>query len=208
MEERLLSFLRDFYNLFHWPGVVVMMALESAGIPIPSEAIMPLAGWMLVKEKGLGLAYLLVAAFWGALGNLLGSLVAYWIGEKGGRPFLLAYGRYVLLFPQDLALADRFFQRHGSKAIFISRLLPVVRTFISFPAGMARMGLARFSLYTFAGSFPFSLALAYGGFLLGENWKLIREYMRPFDIPIILGGLALIAWWFLHRLRGLSQKGS
>lgn len=208
MEERLLSFLRDFYNLFHWPGVVVMMALESAGIPIPSEAIMPLAGWMLVKEKGLGLAYLLLAAFWGALGNLLGSLLAYWIGEKGGRPFLLAYGRYLLISPQDLAQADRFFQRHGTKAIFVSRLLPVVRTFISFPAGMARMGLVRFGLYTVAGSFPWSLGLAYGGFVLGENWELIREYMRPFDIPVILGAVALIAWWFLHRLRRLSQKGS
>lgn len=206
MEERLLSFLRDFYNLFHWPGVVVMMALESAGIPIPSEAIMPLAGWMLVKEKGLGLAYLLLAAFWGALGNLLGSLLAYWIGERGGRPLLQAYGRYFLLSPRDLALADRFFQRHGAKAVFISRLLPVVRTFISFPAGMARMSLARFSLYTVAGSFPWSLGLAYGGFLLGENWKLIREYMRPFDIPILLVALALVAWWFLHRLRGLSQR--
>jgi len=207
MEERLLSFLRDLYNLLHWPGVVAMMALESAGIPIPSEAIMPLAGWMLVREKGLGLAFLLVAAFWGALGNLLGSLLAYWIGEKGGRPFLLAYGRYFLIVPEDLALADRFFQRHGAKAIFISRLLPVVRTFISFPAGMARMNLARFSLYTFSGSFPFSLALAYGGYLLGENWELIREYMRPFDIPIVLLALALMAWWFIHRLRRVTQKG-
>ena len=168
---------------------------------------MPLAGWMLVKEKGLGLAYLLLAAFWGALGNLLGSLLAYWIGEKGGRPFLLAYGRYFLIVPEDLALADRFFQRHGAKAIFISRLLPVVRTFISFPAGMARMNLARFSLYTFSGSFPFSLALAYGGYLLGENWELIREYMRPFDIPIVLLALALMAWWFIHRLRRVTQKG-
>jgi membrane protein DedA with SNARE-associated domain len=208
MEERLLSFLREFYNLFQWPGVVVMMGLESAGIPIPSEAIMPLAGWMLVKEKGLGLAYLLLAAFWGALGNLLGSLLAYWIGEKGGRPLFRAYGRYLLLSPGDLDTAERFFQRHGTAAIFISRLLPVVRTYISFPAGMARMGLVRFGLYTIAGSFPWSLGLAYGGFLLGENWELIRQYMRPFDIPIAVGAVALIAWWFIHRLRRLSQKGS
>jgi len=206
MEERLLSFLRDFYNLFQWPGVVLMMALESAGIPIPSEAIMPLAGWMLVKEKGLGLAFLLVAAFWGAVGNLLGSLLAYWIGDKGGRRFLLAYGRYFLLSPHDLDLAENFFRRHGTKAVFISRLLPVVRTFISFPAGMARMDLARFSLYTVLGAFPWSLGLAYGGYLLGENWALIRDYMRPFDIPILLLGIALVAWWFIHRLRANSQK--
>lgn len=206
MEERLLAFLQDFYGLFQWPGVVVMMALESACIPIPSEAIMPLAGWMLIKEKGLGLAYLLLAAFWGALGNLLGSLLAYWVGKKGGRPLLLTYGRYLLISPQDLALADRFFQRHGTKAVFISRLLPVVRTFISLPAGMARMGLPRFVVYTLAGSFPWSLGLAYGGFALGENWELIREYMRPFDIPILLAVLALIAWWFFHRLRSLPQK--
>ena len=207
MEERLLSFLRDFYNLFQWPGVVVMMALESAGIPIPSEAIMPLAGWMLVKEKGLGLAFLLVAAFWGAIGNLLGSLLGYWIGDKGGRRFLLAYGRYFLLSPRDLDLAENFFRRHGTKAVFLSRLLPVVRTFISFPAGMARMDLVRFSLYTVLGAFPWSLALAYGGYVLGENWTLIRDYMRPFDIPIILLGIALVAWWFIHRLRANSQKG-
>jgi len=206
MEERLLSFLRDFYNLFQWPGVVLMMALESAGIPIPSEAIMPLAGWMLVKEKGLGLAFLLVAAFWGAVGNLLGSLLAYWIGDKGGRRFLLAYGRYFLLSAHDLDLAENFFRRHGTKAVFISRLLPVVRTFISFPAGMARMDLARFSLYTVLGAFPWSLGLAYGGYLLGENWALIRDYMRPFDIPILLLGIALVAWWFIHRLRANSQK--
>lgn len=181
-----------------WPGVVVLMALESACIPIPSEVIMPLAGWMLVRDRGLGLADTVVAGFYGALGCTLGSLVAYVVGANGGRAALLRYGRFLLITPHDIEAADRWFARYGDLAIFLSRLMPVVRTFISFPAGVARMHLGKFTLYTFAGSFPWCWGLAVGGYLLGEHWERLRAVMRPFDIPIILAFL-LLAGLYVYR---------
>lgn len=185
-----------------WPGVVAMMAIESAAIPLPSEIIMPLAGWMLVKDRGLGEAWLLLAAFCGALGNLLGSLLAYYVGAWGGRPLVLRYGRYLLISRHDLDLADRWFARYGNWTVFASRLLPVVRTFISVPAGVARMPVLQFSVYTFAGSFPWSLGLAWAGFLLGENWERIRDWMRPADIPIAVVVLLLIGLYVYRHVRG------
>ena len=122
------------------------MAIESACIPFPSEIIMPLAGWFLIEEKGHGWEYLLLAGFYGALGNLLGSLVAYYAGMWGGRPFLLKYGRWVLITPKEIDLADRWFAKYGEITVFASRMLPVVRTFISLPAGIARMNIWRFSV--------------------------------------------------------------
>src|SRR3989304_668289 len=144
IERQLLTFIRDVYLLIGWPGVVVLMAIESASIPLPSEIIMPLAGWMLIRELGLGPEYTVVAGFFGALGCTIGSAVAYWIGAKGGRPLIERYGRYVFLSHHHLAWADQWFARYGDRATFISRLLPVVRTFISFPAGVARMSFPRF----------------------------------------------------------------
>jgi len=184
-----------------WPGVVVLMAIESACIPLPSEIIMPLAGWMLVKEQSLAAVYTLVAGAYGALGCTIGSIIAYGIGMWGGRPFLEKYGRYILISRHDLNLAERWFARSGSWAIFVSRLLPVVRTFISFPAGIARMHLVKFLIYTFAGSFIWCTGLAYGGYQLGEHWEQIRTVMRPFD-PII-GGIivALIAFYIYRHLK-------
>jgi len=184
-----------------WPGLVVMMAIESAAIPLPSEIIMPLAGWMLVKDRGLGVPWLLLAAFCGALGNLLGSLLGYYVGAWGGRPLVLRYGRYVLISHHDLDLADRWFDRYGQWTVFFSRLLPVVRTFISVPAGVARMPIWQFSAYTFAGSFPWSLGLAWAGFLLGENWEDIRDWMRPADIPILVVAVLLIGLYVYRHVR-------
>lgn len=201
IEVQLLAFIRATYEFMGWPGVVVLMAIESASIPLPSEIIMPLSGWMLVKDRGLSEVYLLLAGFYGALGCLIGSLVAYVAGAWGGRPFVERYGRYLLISHHDLDTADRWFQKYGDWAIFLSRLLPVVRTFISFPAGVARMHLGRFILYTFVGSFPWCLALAYGGFLLGEHWEEIRRVMRPFDIPIVLAFLALVGVYIYHHLK-------
>ena len=190
-----------------WPGVVAMMAIESAAIPLPSEIIMPLAGWMLVKDRDLGEAWLLLAAFCGAVGNLLGSLLAYYVGAWGGRPLVLRYGRYLLISHHDLDLADRWFQRYGNWTVFFSRLLPVVRTFISVPAGVARMPVWRFSIYTFAGSFPWSLGLAWAGFLLGENWEDIRDWMRPADIPIIIVVLLLVGLYvYRHVKRAWAEE--
>jgi len=181
------------------------MAVESAAIPFPSEIIMPLAGWILIKDRGLGEEWLLIAAFYGALGNTIGSLLAYYAGAWGGRPLLLRYGRYVLVTPRELDMADRWFQRHGEVAVFLSRLLPVVRTFISVPAGVARMKVWRFTALTFLGSFPWSLGLAWGGYLLGEHWERLSDYFRPVTIPMVVALLLLVAYYFYRRVRELSR---
>lgn len=162
---------------------------------------MPLSGWMLIKAQGLSEGHILLAGFCGALGCTLGSAASYVLGAWGGRPFLLRYGRYLLISHHDLALADRWFARYGDWAAFLSRLLPIVRTFISFPAGIAKMHFGRFLLYTFAGSFPWCLGLAYGGFLLGEHWEQVRTIMRPFDIPIAIVILILAGLFLYHHIR-------
>jgi len=177
------------------------MAIESAAIPFPSEIIMPLAGWLLIEDRGLGIEWLFLAAFYGALGNTIGSLVAYYLGLWGGRPLLERYGRHILISPRELAMADSWFQRYGEAAVFISRLLPVIRTFISVPAGVARMNVGRFTILTFIGSYPWSLALAWGGFVLGQNWERLTDWLRPVAIPIAIGLLLLIVFYLYRRIR-------
>lgn len=205
IERELLEFIASVYNSMQWPGVVLLMAIESACIPLPSEIVMPLAGWMLIKEKSLGVAYILLAGVYGALGNTLGSAAAYGVGMWGGRPFLEKFGKYVLVHRRDLDLASRWFERSGSWSIFASRLLPVVRTFISLPAGIARMHFGKFLIYTFLGSFFWSVGLAYGGYLLGEHWDRLRAIMRPFD-PLIAAVIAAMAVWYIYRhVWGLSK---
>ena len=201
LEQELLYFISHIYAWMQWPGVVALMAIESACIPLPSEIIMPLAGWMLIKEQSLAVTYTLVAGAYGALGCTIGSIIAYGIGIWGGRPFLEKYGRYILISRHDLNLAERWFAKSGSWVIFVSRLLPVVRTFISLPAGIARMHIIKFLIYTFMGSFIWCTGLAYGGYQLGEHWEQIRTVMRPFD-PII-GAIivALIAFYIYRHLK-------
>jgi len=206
MEQQILNFVSHVYQVLDWPGVVLLMAIESACIPLPSEIIMPLAGWMLIAEKGLGIPYLVFISFCGAVGNVLGSLVAYWVGAKGGVPFLLRWGKYILIFPHDIEQANRWFARYGDITTFVSRLLPAVRTFISLPAGIARMNLGKFVLFAFIGSFLWSLALTYGGFMLGQNWERIRAEMRPYDYPILGIILVLIGIFVWHRLRKLPSS--
>ncbi len=205
IDDALLDAATYIYDTIEWPGVIFLMAIESAAIPFPSEIIMPLAGWILVKDRGLGEEWLLLAAFYGALGNTLGSLLAYYAGAWGGRPLLLRYGRYILITPRELDMADRWFQRRGEAAVFISRLLPVIRTFISVPAGVARMNVWRFAALTFAGSFPWSLGLAWGGYVLGEHWERLTDYFRPVAIPIAVAVLLLIAYYFYRRFRELAR---
>ncbi len=201
IEQALLDFIRNTYDLISWPGVVLLMAIESAAIPLPSEIIMPLAGWNLVKDKGLGWEWLLLAAFFGALGNTLGSVLAYYVGAWGGRPLVNKYGRYILISHHDLDLADRWFNRWGNWAVLASRMLPVVRTFISLPAGVSRMPIWRFTAYTFAGSFPWSLGLAWAGYVLGSNWENIRNWMRPADYPIAFIIIALVALYIYRHVK-------
>jgi membrane protein DedA with SNARE-associated domain len=184
-----------------WPGVVVIMALESANIPIPSEVTMPLAGWMLVQARGLPLwRAALEGGFMGALGCTIGSVGSYLLGYWGGRPFLERWGKYILVTEHDLTQADRWFSRWGDWAAFISRLLPIVRTFISFPAGIVRTHLGRFTVYSFVGSFLWCAALAAAGHAFGSEWERIREIMRPFDIPIAIVVVAGLAYYVYRHI--------
>jgi membrane protein DedA with SNARE-associated domain len=139
------------------------------------------------------------------VGCTFGSLVAYGVGAGGGRAFLLRYGKYFLVSPHDLEVADRWFEKYGDWAVFFSRLMPVVRTFISFPAGVARVPLGKFTLLTFAGSLPWCWALAAGGYLLGEHWEDLRAAMRPFDLPIILAFAFLAALYIYRHLKAVAS---
>ena len=208
IEHQIVAFLQTLFNTMGWPGVVIAMTIESACIPLPSEVTMPLAGWMLVQARGLHWDGLLFAVVMGAIGNVLGSWIAYWVGQWGGRPFLERYGRYVLISHHDLDRADRWFAIYGEPAIFFSRLLPVVRTFISFPAGVAHMDLKRFTILTLVCSLPWSLALAWAGFVAGEHWEQIRAVMRPFDIPIILLVLALGVLFVYRKLKADGKQAA
>ncbi len=205
IEAHILGFISQVYNTTGWYGVVLLMAIESANIPLPSELIMPFSGWILIRDKGLGAQYVVVAGFYGALGCAIGSVVSYWIGALGGRPLVERYGKYVLLSHKDLDTADRWFARWGQWAVFIARLLPVIRTFISFPAGISRMPFVKFTILSFLGSFPWSLGLAYGGYQLGEHWEELRQVMRPFDIPIIAAVLILVGFYVYHRLKEIRE---
>lgn len=179
-------------------GIVLLMAIESACIPLPSEVTMPFSGY-LVETGRFGLQTVAIA---GAFGCLLGSYVAYYVGASGGRRFLERYGRYVLIAPHELEIADRFFLRWGSAAVFFSRLLPVVRTFIALPAGVARMPIVPFTIYTLAGSYLWCLALAYAGMKLGEHWSALGPYFHRFDgaiAALIVVGAGFVLY---HRLVG------
>ena len=206
IENWFLDIITRVYDAMGWPGVVFLMGIESAAIPFPSELIMPLAGWLLIEAKGDSAWMLLMAAFYGALGNLLGSWVAYGISYKGGRPLLKKYGRYVLVTQNEVDRAEEWLQKYGEIAVFASRMLPVVRTFISVPAGISRMNIWKFSFYTFVGSYPWSLGLAYGGFKLGENWEDLRRVMRPFDFPIAGIIIVVVAWFIYHRIKTIRNE--
>ena len=203
IENWLLEFIKNAYNAIGWPGVVALMAIESACIPLPSEIIMPLAGWMLIKAAvpPLPIAFNLVAGAFGALGCTIGSIVAYWVGIKGGRPFLNKYGKYILITSHDLDRADHWFQKNGDWAIFVGRLMPVIRTFISLPAGIAKMRIGKFLIYTFVGSFIWCTALSFAGYLLGTNWEKIRSVMRPFDPAIVAIVIILIGLYIYRHIK-------
>src|SRR2546421_3379871 len=186
-------------------GIVVAMALESCCIPLPSEIVMPLAGVMFVEGKLLaGVNFwlgLVLIALAGAIGCLIGSTAAYGIGYTGGRPLMLKYGRYVLISQHDADLADRFFQRWGSATAFFSRLLPVVRTYISLPAGISKMPFVKFAVYSFLGSFPWCLLLAYVGTILGNNLDRLSPIFHSLDVVIVVALVILIALYIWRHIR-------
>lgn len=184
-----------------YPGVALLMAIESACIPLPSEIIAPFAGYLVF----IGRFNLFWAAIAGGVGSMAGSWVIYEIGKYGGRPLVEKYGKYVLISHHDLDIADRFFAKYGEMSTFIGRLLPVVRTFISLPAGIARIPKRTFLIYSFIGSAIWTYVLAYFGMKLGENWNSLRDKLHGLDVAIvvliILGG----AWWVWRHLKHIRK---
>jgi len=196
----LANFITHFIGASGYLGVVFLMAIESACIPLPSEVIMPFSGFLVAS----GQFNLWLSALAGTAGNVLGSLIAWWVGRVGGRPLVEKYGKWILISHRDLDRADHWFSKYGEWAILISRLLPVVRTFISFPAGIAKMKFWKFTAFTAVGAFPFVLFLAWLGEQLGKNWESIRQYFRGADyliLAIIILGIGLWVWKHLRERR-------
>lgn len=181
-------------------GVALLMAIESACIPLPSEIIMPFSGYLV----SVGRFNIYLVTLMGAVGSVFGSLLAYYVGKSRGRKFIEKYGRYILISRHDLDLADRFFLKYGAAATFFGRMMPVVRTFISLPAGIARLEIKKFILFTFLGSLPWSYALALVGVKLGENWPKIRIYFHRFDYAIFIILILSLVWYVCRHLK--NQK--
>jgi membrane protein DedA with SNARE-associated domain len=207
IDQVAIPFLASLYGAVGYLGVMLAMAIESAMIPLPSELILPFAGFMVSDPTKIEPLTHGAWDFWivvvvATLGNTLGSLVAYAIGAWGGRPFLERYGKYLLIRPHEIETAERFFVRWGAQTAFFSRLLPIVRTFISFPAGVARMRIRTFVAYSTAGAFIWSTVLVWAGVQLGERWAEIRHALEPFDLLIavaVVAGLAALLWLRLGR---------
>jgi membrane protein DedA with SNARE-associated domain len=216
IDQIVIPFLTSLYGALGYLGVAFAMAIESAMIPLPSELILPFAGFLVSDPSAMEPLTNAHWSFWlvvivATLGNTVGSLIGYAIGAWGGRPFLERYGRYLLIRPHEIELADRFFQRYGAATAFFSRLLPIVRTFISFPAGVARMPLPKFIAYSTAGAFIWSLVLVQAGVVFGERWIDIRQALQPFDLLIAVAFVAavvLFVWWRLGMPgRGRFSRG-
>jgi len=203
--ELVSAFIVATISTLGYGGVVLLMAIESACIPLPSEVIMPFSGYLVYT----GQFNLWIVTMAGAFGCVLGSLLAYWVGMRGGRPLIEKYGRYILISRHDLDLADRWFAHYGEAIVFISRLLPAIRTFIAFPAGVARMNLKKFVIYTFAGSLPWCFGLAYAGQKLGEQWDknpLLKSWFHRFDFVIGIVIAIAVVWWVWRHLRHLRDE--
>lgn len=191
------SFIISTISAFGYAGVGLMMAIESACIPLPSEIIMPFAGFLAAQGK----FSLLGVSLAGAVGCVAGSAAAYAVGILGGRAFIEKYGKYILISHHDLAIADNFFNKYGSSAIFFSRLMPVVRTFISLPAGIARMNFTKFAVYSFFGSLPWCYGLAYLGKILGDRWDTLGNYFHKFDAVIAVMIISGAVWYIRRHLK-------
>lgn len=184
-----------------YAGVFFLMLLESCGIPMPSEVIMPFSGFLVAEGK----MTLLLITIMGTLGNLAGSLLAYWIGYKGGRPLILKYGKYILISHHDLDLADSWFLKYGDAAVFFGRLLPVIRTYISFPAGIAKMDIKKFAFYTTLGAFPWCLLFGWLGVKMGNHWDLIREKLHNFDVLMAVLVVLVVVLYIWRHLRNKKK---
>jgi membrane protein DedA with SNARE-associated domain len=205
--EILIQFIMHVIGSGGYAGIVALMGIESACIPLPSEIILPFAG-CLVYEGRFNLFWVATA---GAIGCNLGSVIAYWIGASGGRPLVERYGKWVLMNHHDLDRMTAFFEKYGAITVLISRLLPVVRTFIAFPAGIAKMPQGKFHLYTFAGSWPWCYVLAYVGMKLGEKWETDPRFHQIFHQfhavveVVLLAGIVWFVWSHIRRARQANE---
>ena len=211
MSEKIIAVLVGLIVSGGYASVVLLMAIQSACIPIPSEVIMPLAGYALAHTQ-LDLILLATIA---SLASNLGSIPAYWVGARGGRPMVERYGSYMLLSRRDLDLVDRFFAHYGSITVLIGRMLPIVRTFIAFPAGVAKMNQLRFHIYTFIGSWPWCYALAYVGMKLGAKWNTDPRFKAIFhrfhlgvELVLVIGGVCFIWTHWKNRIRPEAASAS
>lgn len=198
--EIITVFIINTISAWGYWGIGGLMAIESACVPLPSEIIMPFAGFLVAQGK----FSLLGVTLAGALGCVVGSVVAYAVGAWGGRGFIEKYGKYILISRHDLALADNFFNKYGSAAIFFSRLLPVVRTFISLPAGIAKMNFSKFVIYSFLGSVPWSFGLAYLGKKLGDHWNTLGVYFHKFDFVMVVVIILFVVWYIRRHLKNIK----
>ena len=195
----------DWISHYGYLGITFLMALESACMPVPSEIVMPFAGYLVYRGDtdmtliGIGLA--------GAIGCTIGSIAAYMVGKHAGRMLIIKYGRYFLVSERHLLTAERWFDKYGEAATFISRLLPVIRTFISLPAGIAKMDFKKFVFYSFVGSLPWTFMLGYVGYALGPSWENIMDVFHKLDI-VVIAGLVAIVVWYVYKLKLWNGKGS
>lgn len=185
---------------YGYTAIFLLMLAESACIPFPSEVTMLVGGFYATEQGSLDFFWVGTA---GVLGNLVGSWIAYAIGRKTGRALLDRYGRYILIRPHDVDKAEIWWEKYGEAATFFSRLLPVIRTFISLPAGIAKMPFGKFTLYTFLGVIPWTFALTWLGVVVGDNWERVLEY---FDIPTLVIGLGLLTVMVVWYLRRRAQR--
>lgn len=205
MASQILSIVANWImsviSSLNYGGVVLLMAIESANIPLPSEVIMPFSGFLVAKgEMNLWLVGLA-----GGIGCVVGSVFSYYLGYFGGRPLIEKYGKYILISHHDLDSADKWFKNRGDATVFIGRLLPVVRTFISFPAGIARMNIWKFIVYSFVGSVIWSIFLAFVGKKMGDNWERLRGYFHGFDWVILFLIALGIIWWVWRHVKNRSK---
>jgi membrane protein DedA with SNARE-associated domain len=191
------SFVLSVISTWGYAGIVVCMTIESACIPLPSEIIMPFSGYLVTT----GRFTLWAVALAGAIGNVLGSWIGYWLGSMGGRPLAERLSRWHVVRVEEYDRADRWLRRHGLQVAFWTRLVPIVRTFVSFPAGAARVPIARFTMYTFVGSYIWSFVLAWVGAKFGEHWQSIHEVWRGFDLAVLIALLALFLFWLRSHFK-------
>jgi membrane protein DedA with SNARE-associated domain len=190
--ELLSDHITQFISSIGYAGVFILMTLESAAVPVPSEVVMPFAGYLAYQ----GVFNLFLITIVGAVGCTAGSVISYYVGRNGGRPFIEKYGQYLFIKSSHMELAETWFNKYGDRAVFFSRLLPVVRTFISLPAGLGKYDLKKLVMFSFIGSLPWCFALAYVGFSLGPLWKNIIGFFNELDILVIAAIIMVVLYYW------------